>query len=110
MPWKKGVSGNPGGRPKAAIDIGALARQHAPAAIAALARGLRDAKHYPYCATALLDRGFGKPAQHVSTETNGQLTVLHLMAARAIAAELPTIEAKPEPEKRSGLHLSIPDE
>jgi hypothetical protein len=92
------------------VDAAALARQHAPAAIAALVRGLRDPERYIIAAQTLLDRGFGRAAQHVTTETTGSMTVLHLLAARAIAAELPTIEAKPEPEKRSGLHLSIPDE
>ena len=32
-PWQPGRSGNPGGRPKAALDIQALAREHTPDAI-----------------------------------------------------------------------------
>jgi len=86
------------------LDASALARQHAPAAIDALVRGLRDPKHYPQCAVALLDRGFGKPAMTVHAEHN--VSVLHLIAAQALGIELqqsiqtdvatPTIEAQPD--------------
>jgi hypothetical protein len=65
-PFQKGVSGNPGGRPKELQGILELARQHAPAAMDTL---LHVAKHGQSeaarvsAAIALLDRGFGKPNQ-----------------------------------------------
>ena len=37
-PFKKGKSGNPGGRPKVIAELRALARAHAPDAIKELAR------------------------------------------------------------------------
>jgi len=88
------------------IDASAMAREYAHDAVAALVRGLRDPKHYPQCAVALLDRGFGKPAMTVHAEHN--VSVLHLIAAQALGIELqaniqtdvatPTIEAQPDAE------------
>jgi hypothetical protein len=42
--WKKGQSGNPGGRPKVLAELRDLARRHAPVAIAELARLSTKAK------------------------------------------------------------------
>ena len=42
MGWRKGQSGNPGGRPKARIDLQALARQRTPEAVATLVRIMRN--------------------------------------------------------------------
>jgi hypothetical protein len=61
--WPKGVSGNPGGRPR---GIEALAREHTPEAIAALVRALKRPAHAVPAAVALLDRGWGKPTQAVT--------------------------------------------
>ena len=65
MPFKKGQSGNPGGRPKEAAEVKELAREHGPAAIAKLAEHLNgdDGRLAQSAAVALLDRGYGKPAQ-----------------------------------------------
>jgi hypothetical protein len=64
--WEKGQSGNPGGRPKEVAEIKALARQHTKAAINTLVAIMKaeDATHAARvaAATALLDRGYGKPA------------------------------------------------
>jgi hypothetical protein len=67
MPWAKGQSGNPGGRPRAIVEVQELARRETVASIAALVR-IRDAEDAPpaavvAAATALLDRGWGKPMQ-----------------------------------------------
>ena len=64
-PWPPGRSGNPGGRPKAALDIQALARAHTPDAIPALVAALANPSERVAAAVALLDRGWGKPIQAI---------------------------------------------
>ena len=65
MAFVKGKSGNPGGRPKQDIDIKELARAHTKEAVKRLAFWLRsnNAKASVSAASALLDRGYGKPHQ-----------------------------------------------
>lgn len=67
MPFEKGRSGNPGGRPKEDAEVKALAREHGPAAIRKLAALMEcgNPRTEVAAATALLDRGFGKPAQAI---------------------------------------------
>jgi hypothetical protein len=64
-PFKKGHSGNPGGRPKEFAAVKALARKHAEEAIQVLVQQLssEDAKLRIAAANALLDRAIGKPVQ-----------------------------------------------
>ena len=58
-PFPKGVSGNPGGRPK---GIAAKAREHTDSALDVLVNGLTDADGRIRIAAAkeILDRGYGK--------------------------------------------------
>jgi hypothetical protein len=69
MPFVKGHSGNPGGRPRLPDDVKALTRDLSPAAIETLATIMRDKNAPPAArvsaANAILDRGYGKPAQSV---------------------------------------------
>src|SRR5215475_12262961 len=69
-PFQKGVSGNPGGRPKVLGDVQELARQKSPEAINTLSNIMHDEKAPPAArvaaANALLDRGYGKPTQPIS--------------------------------------------
>ena len=86
--WQKGQpSANPGGRPKGPVaDIAALAREYGPHAIATLVKCLSDPKHRVAAATALLDRGYGRPHQTVVGEHN--VAVLHLIAAKLVSETL----------------------
>jgi len=61
--WKRGQSGNPGGRPKLAAEVRDLARLHTPEAIKELARLCTKARKESDRIRAielLLDRGWGK--------------------------------------------------
>lgn len=68
----KGQSGNPGGRPKAEIDLRALARTYTKEALDTLLKVMRagdkDSARVA-AAVAVLDRGYGKPAQTVDVTT-----------------------------------------
>jgi Family of unknown function (DUF5681) len=67
-PFKKGQSGNPGGRPKVVAEVKELARAHTGEAIETLVSIMSSPKAAPAArvsaANALLDRGYGKPPQH----------------------------------------------
>ena len=67
MPFVKGQSGSPAGRSKADLSIRDAARLHGEAAIAKLVEflGCDDRRVALAAAQALLDRGFGKPAQSI---------------------------------------------
>lgn len=64
MAWKKGQSGNPGGRPKAALHVRELARAKTEEAMNTLIKCLKsdDDRVRVQAATAILDRAWGKPA------------------------------------------------
>jgi hypothetical protein len=64
-PFAKGVSPNPGGRPKEVDHVRELAREHTAVAVDTLVTVMRNAKSPPAArvaaANALLDRGYGRP-------------------------------------------------
>ena len=65
--WKPGQSGNPGGRPAQLTDVRDAARQRTVIAIGTLESICTDAKEPAAArvsaAEALLNRGWGRPAQ-----------------------------------------------
>jgi len=68
-PFEKGKSGNPGGRPKEQHDLRVLARERTTEALGALTEIVSDKVCSPAArvsaAIAILDRGYGKPAQQL---------------------------------------------
>lgn len=87
MPYFKGTSGNPGGRPKDSAWVKELAKRRTEDAVKALGEALGatrlivsakgdvvaeepDHRVRVLAANALLDRGYGKPAQEVTGEIN----------------------------------------
>lgn len=74
--FRKGVSGNPAGRkPDAELaDVRSRAREHAADALASLVKIAKSGKSESAkvaAAEAILNRGYGKPAQAVTGE-NGE--------------------------------------
>jgi hypothetical protein len=70
--WRKGVSGNPSGRPKVVAEVKELARQLTAPAMKALGDIVKDDDAPPAARVAaagvILDRGYGKAPQHVTVE------------------------------------------
>lgn len=80
-PFKKGQSGNPGGRPAAIAEVRDLAREQTEKSLKALV-SIRDDKKAPpaarvSAANSLLDRGWGKATQIIAgdEESPFKLTV-----------------------------------
>ena len=70
-PFKKGQSGNPGGRPKVVAEIRQLARKRGPEAIAALVKVMTKGKSEAArvaAANALLDRGWAGQSSGTSAK------------------------------------------
>ena len=72
MAFKKGQSGNPGGRPKEDPEVKELARAYSVEAIERLAKWMKcdDPNASVKACLALLDRAWGKPVQ--PTEHTGK--------------------------------------
>jgi hypothetical protein len=90
MPFVKGHSGNPGGRPKAVLPDGRsvqeLAREHTETAINALVSVLISDDTPPAAivsaASAILDRGWGRPKQEVEAGENLMFVLADIIAER----------------------------
>ena len=124
--WRPGRSANPGGRPRKpeaiarrriVVDARELARDCAPEAVETLKTIMRDAKAPPAArigaATAILDRGYGRPRQDVGI--SGALDMTRLMDSMDLGqlseAELDELERlllKSGPQGRPALPAAAP--
>jgi hypothetical protein len=76
--FQKGVSGNPGGRTKKARAIEQVALRHASKVIGAFVSILENSDNDTARIAAgreLLDRAYGKPAQAISGQISGKITL-----------------------------------
>jgi hypothetical protein len=91
MAFQPGQSGNPGGRPKENAEVKALARAHGRKAIEKLALLLdsADERIQIGAAQALLDRGFGKPAQAITggDDEDNPVKVVHKVLREIVRAD-----------------------
>ncbi|CCE11312.1 conserved hypothetical protein [Bradyrhizobium sp. STM 3843] len=86
--------------PKTLTDIRSLARSHTRSAILALAGVMRskDASHAARvsAATALLDRGWGKPPQALQNGEDGALELIHRIERVIVHPDQQESDLKPE--------------
>lgn len=96
--WQKGTSGNPGGKRKADYRIKDLAKEYTQEALATLRQVMKsseDDRARVAAANAILDRGYGKPAQSVDlTNSDGSMSQAWLAAMRVVDNDAPQSEAE----------------
>jgi hypothetical protein len=98
--FKKGKSGNPGGRPGGIGELRDLARKHAPDVVRELARLALKAKSESTRVAAireLLDRGFGKPVQALEHGLSPEIE-----DAEDLSIEITFVEPTPREPPRDG--------
>jgi hypothetical protein len=88
--FPKGASGNPRGRPKVGQSMAELAREYGPEMLMVLVAAGR--KGSLAAAQAVLDRGFGKPAQSVDMKLLLNKRINELSAAELAALEQQLVE------------------
>ena len=92
--WKKGQSGNPGGKRKQDYRIRDLAQaltEEALETLRSIMKGSEDDRARVAAANAILDRGYGKPAQAVDiTNSDGSMSQAWIAAMKSVDSEAET--------------------
>ena len=83
--FKPGQSGNPGGRPRGEHRVRELAQQYTAEALETLVQVMHNGRpsERVAAAVAILDRGWGKPAQEVTVHDNAKLSLVDLLTSLA---------------------------
>jgi hypothetical protein len=80
--FKKGVSGNPGGRPKRTaeeLDLIAACKDRTPAALAVIESIMMEGENERNklsAAMAIIERGHGKPKEVIEANVNGRIETI----------------------------------
>lgn len=84
MPFEKGKSGNPSGKPNKLNNGVIEARKHAEAAMARLGKEIHneDANIAIKAANSILDRAWGKPKEHVEHSGDVLSGLIELITGR----------------------------
>jgi hypothetical protein len=108
--WKPGQSGNPKGAPQRynGETLAELCKARTVEAVNTLIVMMRFKGPNQLPATlAILDRGWGRPAQRIEGDGASHLH-LHLLAAQLVEAV--TVEARLEPQQQAVIEGSVPTE
>jgi hypothetical protein len=87
--FQKGVSGNPGGRPKLPDEMKELFRAKAPEAFEVLCKHLRasDPRVSVAAAREILDRAYGKPVQSINVDREERIKLIAVVPQKASSTE-----------------------
>ena len=100
MKWVKGMSGNPGGRPKLEVSIRDLAQQNSMEALETLVQVMRTGKpgERLIAANAILDRAYGKPSQSIEMSSD-RTTLVDLLVSMNKSHP---VDGEPEADRADG--------
>jgi hypothetical protein len=115
MPWVKGQSGNPGGRPKQSTEVSALAKAEAPKAFKKLIRlangqPATDRGDPPTnreilrAQEMLFERAWGRPAAPESAGLYEGMTIIVDTGIHRTRLNPPTIDATPVDEDQPAVN------
>ena len=87
--WQKGVSGNPGGRPKLPAEMREIFQSRGPEAAEILVKHLRntDPRVWVAAAREILDRAYGKPVQSINVDREERIKFIAIVPEKSATTE-----------------------